>query len=342
MLLIPPSIMDETTVLKLEMLKRSSEASTSHRGPRPATLEDSKPRRRDRSRMRSAEHPEYFEEYRQATDGLNPVIDDNDEEMLEEQYVSALEAHERGQENVDPQGALSGGKFIPGKRFIDKQANARKAQWLSQESEGRQVNAASAFKPKDISVEPSEGSASQDEGFEADRRNPDPERRIALVGARAGRPSNAAGAHQSKRRRVLENEGHDRDDGRPAQSAHSGGRTKELRQASLRADARRAGREVELEEDDDESVPRPSATQIANTARMEAAFARRMTAVTQTRKKWSEADSTQLIDLIGKLGCSWSLIQKVGNFEVERGQVALKDRARTLKVQYEKQVLSIP
>jgi hypothetical protein len=56
------------------------------------------------------------------------------------------------------------------------------------------------------------------------------------------------------------------------------------------------------------------------------------------RTPWSVRDETQLVNLISQYGCSWSLIQKKCNFADRdlpddlKGQVALKDKARNLKI----------
>lgn len=54
----------------------------------------------------------------------------------------------------------------------------------------------------------------------------------------------------------------------------------------------------------------------------------------QKRVPWSEADEERLVDLIGRYGCMWSLLEQKGGFEHDRGQVALKDKARNIKVDF--------
>lgn len=50
------------------------------------------------------------------------------------------------------------------------------------------------------------------------------------------------------------------------------------------------------------------------------------------RVPWSERDTETLMRLVGEHNCSWSIIQRSGRWDWERDQVALKDKARNLKV----------
>lgn len=54
----------------------------------------------------------------------------------------------------------------------------------------------------------------------------------------------------------------------------------------------------------------------------------------QKRTRWSPADENRLIALIGQHGTSWATIESRGGFQVIRGQVALKDKARNMKAVY--------
>ncbi|RFU34847.1 hypothetical protein B7463_g1474, partial [Scytalidium lignicola] len=62
----------------------------------------------------------------------------------------------------------------------------------------------------------------------------------------------------------------------------------------------------------------------------------------QKRTPWSDNDADRLIYLIETYGCSWADLEKMGGFELERGQVALKDKARNMKVSYLKSGKRLP
>jgi hypothetical protein len=55
---------------------------------------------------------------------------------------------------------------------------------------------------------------------------------------------------------------------------------------------------------------------------------------TQKRVFWTGADEDHLVRLIEEYGTSWSVIAKLGGFQTNRDQVALKDKARNMKVSY--------
>jgi len=73
---------------------------------------------------------------------------------------------------------------------------------------------------------------------------------------------------------------------------------------------------------------------VANLARLNTARAAISKRERQTRVPWSEADAQFLINAIQEFGCSWSTINKLGDWEFERDQVALKDKARNMKVAF--------
>jgi len=52
----------------------------------------------------------------------------------------------------------------------------------------------------------------------------------------------------------------------------------------------------------------------------------------QVRNSWSEAEEKKLVEMVGLYGCRWALIvQEAYEWFGERGQVALKDKARNMK-----------
>ena len=62
----------------------------------------------------------------------------------------------------------------------------------------------------------------------------------------------------------------------------------------------------------------------------------------QVRKGWTEEETERLLDLIGEHGTSWALLKSedfaAGNILESRDQVALKDKARNMKLDYLKYV----
>ncbi|PQE24293.1 myb dna-binding domain protein [Rutstroemia sp. NJR-2017a BVV2] len=89
-------------------------------------------------------------------------------------------------------------------------------------------------------------------------------------------------------------------------------------------------------DEEEEELQSPPFSQVASTART---ITRHLAPTrVQTRTPWSEDDNDQLISLIEQFGCSWALIEQQGNFEREVNQVALKDRARNMKVTFVKYV----
>lgn len=87
----------------------------------------------------------------------------------------------------------------------------------------------------------------------------------------------------------------------------------------------------------------PAPSQIEDYLRVNA-LAKRRTAMrpkrVQTRTPWSQEETERLLDLIAEYGLSWSLLKKMdqihpnGELFQARDQVALKDKARNLKVDY--------
>ncbi|TQS36499.1 hypothetical protein Golomagni_03050 [Golovinomyces magnicellulatus] len=135
-----------------------------------------------------------------------------------------------------------------------------------------------------------------DQGFEEDKRNPDPERRILLPVSRRFYPAqyNTSSSEQI--------------------STHSG--TEYRSSAGLCGD----------DNDADDEAPRPTMTQISSAARQIAAQSRSASSIVQTRIRWSERDEKLLVQGIEKY----------------HSQVALKDKARNMKVSFLKAGVPLP
>lgn len=92
--------------------------------------------------------------------------------------------------------------------------------------------------------------------------------------------------------------------------------------------------EAHVENDDDDDAPTSSYAFIKETARA-AIMKYRTPRGPQQRTRWTEYETDLLINLIDKYGCSWSRILEKGkgHFAEPRDQVALKDKARNVKVE---------
>ncbi|KAI9675036.1 MAG: hypothetical protein M1817_001442 [Caeruleum heppii] len=174
---------------------------------------------------------------------------------------------------------------------------------------------------------------SQDEGFEVDNRVVDPIRRtVAPPVSRL--PPVPASQSSPERRRV---------DTQP-QSPLS--RVSVLDR--LREDERHAARHDPAEQisdldelDNADEVPRISTTQVNNAAKRYAASMRPMTV--QVRRPWDQAAADRLVELIQEQGTSWTMIEKLKDPLLEgRGQVALKDKARNIKMDILKTSQDLP
>ena len=62
----------------------------------------------------------------------------------------------------------------------------------------------------------------------------------------------------------------------------------------------------------------------------------------QVRKGWTDEETQRLLELIIEFGTSWALLKSedfaAGNILESRDQVALKDKARNMKMDYLKYV----
>ncbi|KAL3426069.1 hypothetical protein PVAG01_02860 [Phlyctema vagabunda] len=86
-----------------------------------------------------------------------------------------------------------------------------------------------------------------------------------------------------------------------------------------------------------EASPPPPSTyrEVISTARMEGARAKMASfSASQRRVPWSEADTSLLVEAIGQWGCAWAHIRDNVEFEHYRDNIALKDKARNMKVAF--------
>jgi hypothetical protein len=212
------------------------------------------------------------------------------------------------------------------KRYIDRQPDARQLTW-----EDYDLQAGSASSSKRKRPQESEEEESQDEGFEEDKRYPNSARKINNSAVRQRAPIRKASPKRS--RASLEED-----------APEAERRNRERAESILQRSARGASEEDQDngnndDGDDDEGdegddTDRPILTHIRIAAATASQRARQGRAQQpQTRLPWSERDNQHMIDLIEEHGCGWSNLSKIAEFERgEVGQVALKDKARNLKV----------
>ncbi|KAK6580682.1 hypothetical protein PZA11_006918 [Diplocarpon coronariae] len=265
-----------------------------------------------------------------AANSFEPTMDDMNEDHVNDhprptaEYTAAWDQNskEKNKENHRPIA-----KPVPKRRLIDPQPNAERISndWdISQED----VAGPSAPKRTHARAEREETEESEDQGFQEDQRLPDPTRRIAAPPARCfshvvDEPS------PPKKPRVNR-----RAVSPPIESGGVVARRQETEGAV------RARREVQ-DDDEDDDVPPPTATELSAAAR--SAVARSVgPRAYRGRIPWSDDDSARLEEGIEEHGCSWALIHNSRSWDVDRGQVALKDRARNLKVQYLKNRMVLP
>jgi hypothetical protein len=311
-------------------------ASSSSSAPQPK----SKPQ--GSSQAKSSKHTRDVSP--QDFDDIRPDGDDGYEEQPRsaEEYAQAWAGYsnERNKEN----------RPAPKRRLLDPQPGARQMRWEDSQNdeagpptnkrkyqepveEGNEEEEAEEERREEGEDEISEDEISEDEGFQQDHRVPDPTRRLAAPAAR--RQSPVQDVPSPSKRQQIERPRGNSDRG----AAH---RRQQRAESTAQVSARREVGNADEDEDEDEDeedypedYPPPTFPQASIVAKMNDAHARsRMNREPQKRVTWSEADSNRLIDGIEQFGCSWSLIAKNVNFDHPRDQVALKDRARNMKVTY--------
>lgn len=272
----------------------------------------------------------------QGFDNIRPDLDDRygEQPRSAEEYAQVWTSYsnERNKEN----------RPAPKRRLVDSQPGAREMRWVdSQETEvGPSTSKRKYQEPAEEENEEGGGEeveqeeeqreeaaeeedVSEDEGFQQDHRVADPARRLAAPKAQRQFPLRDA-LSPPKRQEHSRNDSDLEPARRRQQRAESGTRPS-------------ARREVVDEEEDEEedAYPPPTFPQASVVARVNVARAQsRMSREPQKRIPWSEEDSIRLMDAIEQFGCSWSLIAKNVDFDHPRDQVALKDKARNMKVTY--------
>jgi len=185
------------------------------------------------------------------------------------------------------------------KRHItDRQPNASRVEWDSQESESRDQ-------------QDQMSDASEDEGFQTQ----DPPADLSL------RPSSDPARK------------------RPAPASAQGNPPKRVhlqqdRQSAMPRGPRGSASLVRGEHEDMPMLTQAMTYIEANSSAKERVA--KQPKKVQTRRQWSEIEIETLIDLIGKFGTSWAELKREDSNSIleNRDQVALKDKARNMKVDY--------
>ena len=307
--------------------QKSTVASSS--APRPNAKQQGASQAQAPKTVRKAS-PQGFDNIRQDVDG---GYDEQPRSAEEYAQVWTIYSNERNKEN----------RPAPKRRLVDSQPGARQMRWVdSQETEaGPSTNKRkyqeSAEEDEEDEVdeeeepreeaeeEEEEEEVSEDEGFQQDHRVADPARRLTATKAR--RQSPERDAPSPPKRQQIERSRNDPD-------REAARRRQQRAESATRASARREVVDEEEDEDDD-AYPPPTFPQASAVARVNVAHAQsRVSREPQRRIPWSEEDSMRLMDAIEQFGCSWSLIAKNVDFDHPRDQVALKDKARNMKVTY--------
>lgn len=208
--------------------------------------------------------------------------------------------------------------------FIDPQEEAVRVEF-DEETQERQSQQVASRRPGSVSrgkrpapVEAEEDEdVSQDEGFQTDSRD---------IGNRSQRRPPAPVAPQSNGRP---------DQPSPPKRARIASQT--TRTSNTRA-PRGPSPGLESEEDEPDST---NYQQVKAIARRNVAMAK-MGVERKRRKAWTGAEEAQLQSLIADYGTSWTELKKMdeadGNLLADRDQVALKDKARNMKMAFLKYV----
>jgi hypothetical protein len=324
-------------VRRLESLKRASsslDAPPRNQQKAPAAASSSAPQLKSNHQgaPRTMASKRTRGEAQQDFDDYMPNMDDGYEEQSRPtaDYVRPWAAYrnERNKENRPT------AKPNTKPSMLDPQPGAHRVAWDSQDNvagpstnkrqhqattEDEEEGEEEQEEPEEEREEEEEEEESEDGGFEQDRRVPDPSRRAPASIKR--RQSPVQDSPSPPKRQHVE---------------HLVGRVvarRRQQRAGTTASQVSARPESINGDEDVEDHPPPTATQVAARARL-VGIQSRINKEPQRRTPWSPIDEQRLIDGIEEFGCSWSLISKNIDFDFPRDQVALKDKARNLKVNY--------
>lgn len=195
----------------------------------------------------------------------------------------------------------------------------------------------------------------EDDGFETDTRRPRKSRRLDT--ALSHRPGSAIVDERTRRERSASDPDIDDilKDFRPPQSAQptrprsppahsSQGTANRNRQPSSSAPVIPRGRgPIPLSQ----APPASQVQQVNAVAKMNVRRFAVSEKKAQGRRKWGVEETNRLIDLVGEFGCAWARIKEEDKESgdpmlIGRDQVALKDKARNIKMDYLKACTRLP
>ena len=297
----------ETLLAPIDIHPESKETSSSHPNASSKTIGETQ----NRSTMPSKIVTEAMA-HAPVDDGWPPSDVEEDEDLHVDEAVRDIQKQhtfldaENNKENLDsyhPTYIEGSGKRAKRAAFIDPQPNAQRVSFDSQES-GQHT-------PEQEDGRGEMGDPSEDEGFQRDTRSvkirptsqirSPPKRRANIIAAQGSR-SKRSRLVQENDSAVVEND--------------VGGAVARHTQAN---------------------VPDSSqAYKMANQqAKMKSALQPKRV---QSRRGWSDSETSTLIDLIEEHGTSWAFIKKLDeenqNVLESRDQVGLKDKARNMKFDY--------
>lgn len=246
--------------------------------------------------QRNAEHinPESEEDFFQTQR--------NTQRILKRRAQNESEANKENQTSDSRQSQETTGK----RRLIDRQAGASKVDWDSQNSNLRSQQEIVPIENEDDVPEPSQNRTNRQALRQVDRRRA---------------PEPAADQNMSPRRI--------HDISRRSEPNESQRRSREqTRHAS------QASQPTQPTQPRSSQVP---SHMDANATTLSIATLKKQKPA-QTRRPWSEDETETLIDLVGKHGISWSVLKTQDDTRRRvldrRDQVALKDKARNIKVDF--------
>ncbi|MCJ1437246.1 hypothetical protein MMC27_006632 [Xylographa pallens] len=262
----------------------------------------------------------------EASDDFQPQMDDNEPQIdplpRDQRIDSIIQTFYKSVDEEDKENRPqpSSTSTAPGKQrlFIDRQPNAEKISFESQAESSRTCapNVTSKRPRQNESDEEEQASdPSEDEGFQKDSRPNLPKSSFAKRHVSASAPKSPA-----KRVRL------------EAERERTTSIDRDIQAGVLQANA----------------PPPMSQSQIYRAAQTQS---RKVTALhnpkrVQKRRAWTDEETEVFIDLIGEYGISWSLLKTMdednGNVLAYRDQVALKDKARNMKVDFLTSRVTLP
>jgi hypothetical protein len=345
------------SVMHLQKIKMATGPSSS--AP-PATLKQENTAQAGPSGARLVQRPRgNAPPASQISDDFRPDFDDDHANLTATQPLPVfdLAIEWQGLQNEKNKENLPVPKPAKKRRLNESQPGAKSMGWESQQTDPEPSSKRRRYQRPTIDEE--EESVNND--FEMDTRELDPQRRKDPPPERH-KPVEVPGP--SNRNRTPQDSSRNRQGGGATQRRPE--RARSAQPANVRGAARNnsakrgrpeADSDEEEDEDEEQAVPRPTQPRrrqrtleadsddehLNPTASQVIALSKVVTARQKAvkvkgppkkRNKWSEADTELLVELIGEYSSAWSTIEKSGDWDIERGQVALKDKARNLKVNW--------